>query len=156
MSLRSARWALALIGGLAGLSFGALPAQAQGTELCGDIEDMADQAFETYLEELDEEFALDLGDEKLCESLTKNFIKACQTAVKDSVKCFQNQIKSLSKQDQTACKALAGSGVSECVTFYKNREKSYSNEVQAIGDDQSDDCETVNADEFFDICMFGI
>ena len=154
LSLRSARWALALIMGMTGLLLGSVPAQAQ--DICGDLEDAAEDALDLYVDELDEEFSVDLADEDLCVTLTKNFIKACQTAVKDTVKCIQNQIKSLGKQNQSLCKGLLeGDEESGCSSFYKNQQKSFSESITALGEDEASDCEIFMAEDFFDICLFG-
>jgi hypothetical protein len=149
--LGHARWGLALLAGLTALMFAGAPAQAQ--EVCADIGGISDEVLDLYLDELDDEWGVDLNDGDLCTALTKNFIKACQNAVKDSVKCIDKQLGTLNKQNQTLCKAFdEGSG---CVNFYKDMAKDNSNEVRSIGDFESDECETFAADDFFDICMFG-
>ncbi len=153
-SLRSARWGLALLGGVAGLLLTALPAQAQ--ELCGLLPDAAENALDLYLDELDDEFSVNLNDGDLCGKLTQNFIKACETAVKDTVKCIQNQVKNLAKQNQTLCTGLnSGSAASECSSFYKNQSKSIAEAIAIFGSMESDECAAVAAAEFFDVCMYG-
>ncbi len=99
------------------------------------------------------EWGVGFNDEDLCTTLTKNFIKACQNAVKDSVKCIDKQINTLSKQNQTLCKAFDEG--SDCVDSYKDDAKGDSDEVGDIGDSESGFCETEAAEIFFDICMFG-
>jgi len=147
------RWGLALLAGLTGLLLGALPAQAQ--EVCGDLGDMSSETLDLYLEELEDEFDVDLDDGELCTELTKNFIKACQTGVKNAVKCIQSQIKALNKQNQTLCKALAGPDADECVALFKNDSSAASDAVKAEGDTESATCEEFAAEIFFSICMFG-
>ena len=151
-STRRARGALLFLASCFGLLLLAAPAQAQ--DVCGDLEDMTNETLDLYLEELNDEFDVDLNDGDLCTKLTENFIKACQTAVKDAVKCIQNQFKNLNKQNQTACKVLA-LDVNACTTLHKNEAKAGSDEVAAAGNEESDDCETIAADEYFDVCMFG-
>jgi hypothetical protein len=145
------RWGLALLAGLTALSFSGGPAQAQ--EICGDLEGLAEDVLDLYLDELDDEWGVGFNDEDLCTTLTKNFIKACQNAVKDSVKCIDKQINTLSKQNQTLCKAFDEG--SDCVDSYKDDAKGDSDEVGDIGDSESGFCETEAAEIFFDICMFG-
>src|SRR5262245_34580027 len=78
MTDTASRWnvrsSLALLAGLTGLLLGALPAQAQ--EVCGDLGDMSNETVDLYLDELEDEFGVDLNDPELCTELTKNFIKA--------------------------------------------------------------------------------
>jgi hypothetical protein len=152
-SLRLANWRLALLGAVTCLLLGALPSSAQ--DVCGDLEDMTEETLDLYIDELNEEWDVDLNDGDLCTKLTENFIKGCQTAVKDAAKCIQNQIKALSKQNQTACKALAGSEASACSASYKDEAKSDSDEVADFARAESDDCETFAAEDYFDVCMFG-
>jgi hypothetical protein len=140
-----------LLGGM-GLLLGALPASAQ---ICGDLGDVGGETFDAYIDLLNEDFEVDLNDEDLCTSLTKIFIKGCQSAVKDAGKCIQNQTGNLSKFGQTACKELAGSFVSECVDDYKQEAKFGNELVKAAVEDESADCEEDLAFDFFDVCMFG-
>ena len=152
-TLRGVRSGLALLAGVAGLLFGATPARAQ--DVCGDLEDIAAETLDLYLDELSDEFDTGLNDDALCTKLMDNFSKACQTAAKDAVKCIQNQIKALNKQNETACKALEGPGADSCVAFYKNQSKASSEEVKAEGDDQAALCGGEAAEAFWFTCMFG-
>jgi len=142
-----------LLAGMTVLLFAALPAQAQ--EVCADIDDVPEEVTELYVDELNDEFSVDLNDADLCSKLTDNFIKACQTAVKDAAKCIQNQIKTLSKQNQTLCKALAGPDAKECASFYKDLAKNTSEAIATESRLRSEQCATIAADEYFDICLFG-
>lgn len=151
-STRGARWGLALLGGMLGLLFTGLPAQAQ--MICGASEDMREDLLELYIEELADEFEVDTGDEEFCSKLTENFIKACQTLVKDTFKCVKNQIASLGKQNKTSCGEFAP-GDSECTAFFKNQTKEGEAAVSGAADEESALCELDSAEEFFDICMFG-
>ena len=157
MTENAARWnvrsGLALVAGLTGLLFGALPSHAQ--TVCGDLNDMTEETVQLYLEELEDEFDIDLNDPELCADLTENFIKACQTGVKNAVKCIQSQIKALSKQNQTACKALAGPAADECVAFYKNDSQTSAEEVKQEAETETVSCAEFGAEIFFSICMFG-
>lgn len=152
IALRGSQRSLMLLAGTTALLFAALPAQAQ--DVCGDLGDIPSEVTELYLDELDDEFAVDLNDADLCTKLTENFVKACQTAVKDAVKCIQNQIKTLNKQNQTLCKALS-LNPNECASFYKDTSKAGSQAVADEGDDQSANCAVFAADEFYDVCLFG-
>lgn len=152
-TLRNARWRQALLGSLAGLLFVAHPVQAQ--DVCADLSNVADEAFDLYIEQLDEEFDVGLANAELCGKLTENFVKGCQTAAKDAVKCIQNQVKSLDKQNQAACKALAGDDVDACKAFYQDRSKNDLVGVASDGDDQSTACAGEQADDFYDACFFG-
>jgi hypothetical protein len=154
-SLRGhARWGLALLAGLTALVFSGAPAQAQ--EVCADIEGIAGEVLDLYLDELDDEWGVDLNDSDLCTTLTKNFIKACQNAVKNSVKCIDKQLGTLSKQNQTVCKTVyAGNDASACANSYKEDAKDDSDEVGSIGDSESEICETFAAADFFDVCVSG-
>ena len=143
-----------LLAGMTAVLFAALPAQAQ--EVCADPGDVPEDVTELYLEELEEEFDVDLNDAELCEKLTENFVKACQSAVKDAVKCIQNQIKTLNKQNQTLCKALAPPPeVNACTTNYKNSSKAGSEAVAEEGELQAGICESLAAFEFNEVCLFG-
>jgi len=148
------RSAVALLAGVAALSFVPRPAAAQ--EVCADLEGLAEEALDLYLDELDDEFGVDLNNPDLCTKLAENYIKACQKAAKDNVKCFQNQIKAIDKQNQTACKALfTGPSASECSEDSKNQAKDRSDQVTNDAEDAAVGCESL-ADDFFQVCMEGL
>jgi hypothetical protein len=149
-STRGARWGLALLAGMAGLLTG-MPAQAQ---VCGASDSMREELLDLYLDELDDEFEVDTGDEEFCSKLTENFVKACRTLIKDTVKCVKNQISSLGKQNKESCKEFAP-GDSDCTGFYKDLTKEGLAGVSGVGDEEAELCELDSAEEFFDVCMFG-
>lgn len=155
MALRRLHRRPLLLAGLTALLFAALPAQAQLGDTCPTLNDIPEETLDLYLDELEDEFGADQGDDELCSKLTDNFVKACQTAVKDALKCLQNQFKALNQQNQTLCKALAGSGVDACTNYYKNSSKAASEVMKNDAGFRTANCEQNAADEFYDVCYSG-
>jgi hypothetical protein len=141
------------MGVLAALLLAAAPASAQ-SGICGNLFDLADEVSDGLLDELDDEFGVDWNDEEFCDELTRNFVKFCKKAVADAVACFQKAIKTASKQDKAACnQEFEDPG--DCVNDHKEERNEFSDEVDSEGDFQKDQCETDNAEFFFEVCMFG-
>jgi hypothetical protein len=138
---------LAVLGALAGLALAPASAQAQ---VCGDLEEIADDLLDEYFDELGDFFTLS---EKTCDSMTSTFFKACTTAVKDSVKCFKTQFKSLPKAAKPACKENF-EDPSDCEQSFKNDEQLLNNIIAQEAEFANDDCEDA-ADDFWDVCRFG-
>ena len=88
-SMRRAGSLLTLLGGMAALLFLADPAQAQVCE--ADLEDLAEDVLELYIDELNSVWGVDLENEEFCTKVANNFFKACQSAAIDNIKCLQNQ-----------------------------------------------------------------
>jgi hypothetical protein len=152
--LRRASCGVALLAGIAGWLLAAAPAQAQ--EVCGNLASSSDDALALYLDELDSEWGVPIADEGLCTRLTQNFVKGCQTAVKDTVKCIQGQIGGIAKQNQIACKVLATGDSSDCIASFKAEAKNASNAAANTGSDKAVVCAGTAADSYFDVCMLGL
>ena len=147
-STRLWKQALAALGVLAGLALAPAPAQAQ---ICGDFEDLAEDLLDAYFEEFEDFFTLSAN---TCDSMKSTFAKACDTAVKDAVKCAQNQIKALPKAGKPACKENF-ENPSDCDQNFKNEAELANNIVSLEANDAKQDCE-IAADDFWDVCRFGI
>ena len=115
------RLTIALLGGIASALLLTAPARAQ--ELCGgDLEGLPDQILGLYLERLAEEPGVGLEDEEFCSKLTQNFVKACQTAAKDGIKCHLAQVSALETQNREGCKVYEPAN-KDCVTSFKTTAK---------------------------------
>lgn len=131
----------------AGLAFAPAPAQAQ---VCGDLDDIAEDLLVAYFDELADFFTLS---EKSCDAMTSTFFKACNTAVKDAVKCLQRQIGEIPKAAKPGCREAA-KNPSSCESVFKDQAKLESGFVEDEAQFAYGDCESA-ADEFWDVCRFG-
>lgn len=146
--------ALALVTCAALVAFRTEPAAAQ--EVCGDLGDVPDEVVEFMLVEFDEDFGFPVNDESLCSALTANFVKTCTTAVKDSIKCYQDLFANHAKQRQIGCKGLeSGADAKLCSARAKESAKQTADGFKSAAEDLSEDCETDEAEDFFSVCMFG-
>lgn len=132
---------------LAGLALAPGPAQAQ---ICGEFEEIADDLLDVYFDELGDFFTLS---ENTCDAMTKEFAKACDTAVKDAQKCAERQLDSVPKVAKPACKEAA-QNPSDCDKEFKDDAKDAKQLVGAGADFAFGECEDA-ADEFFETCRFG-
>jgi len=131
----------------AGLALAPAPAQAQ---ICGEFDEIAEDLLDAYFDELGDFFTLS---EKTCDAMTGTFSKACNTAVKDAVKCFQRQIGELPKAAKPACKEAA-KNPSLCDQAFKDDAGEAKDIVSLQADSAYDDC-IVAANDFWDVCRFG-
>jgi hypothetical protein len=154
--LRRGSLGLALLVGMAGGLLAAAPAQAQAQAVCGNLATTPEDALGFYLDELDAEWNLPIADEALCTKLTQNFVKACQTAVKDTVKCIQDQIGTLNKQNQIACKGLSKGNSASCIESFTQQAKNAADAVSNTGRDKAAVCAGTQADAYFNVCMLGV
>lgn len=146
---RCAKGGCAALAMLAGLALAPAPAQAQ---VCGDLDEIAEELLDAYYDAFGE-FLLFGWSEKTCDSMTNTFFKACNTAVKDAVKCAQRQIGEIPKAAKPLCKE-ASKVPSECEGSYKDDAEDASDSVSDEAQGAYDDCELA-ADDFWDICRFG-
>jgi hypothetical protein len=154
--MRRASCGLVLLGGIAGWLLAAGPAQAQAApEVCGNLETTAQDALGFYLDELDSEWTVPIADEGLCKQLTQSFAKACQFAVRDTVRCIQNQIGTLNKQNQIACKGLSQGNAASCIESFTQQAKNAAAAAGNAGKDQAAECSGEAADTYFNVCMLG-
>jgi hypothetical protein len=152
-SVAGAATKLAALGVLAGLLLTAAPARA--IIQCAQLSGLAQQSFIFMADQLDEAFGVDLDDESLCKKLTKNFIKACHEAVKDALACWQAaQVKGLTKQNTEICKVFA-KNPSSCIADYKEEGQEEKADLKEAAKEQRALCSGTQADNYFDVCMFG-
>lgn len=155
-ALRASLHTLVLLTGIFTLLFAALPARAQLQDgACPRLNDVPEEILNLYLDELEDEFEADFGGDALCSALRKNFVKACQTAVKDALKCIQNQLKTVDKQNQALCKALAGPGLDACANYYKNSSKAAAEVMKTDAGFRAENCEQDAGQDFYDVCFNG-
>jgi hypothetical protein len=141
---------------MAGWLLAAAPAQAQpAPEVCGNLETTAQDALGLYLDELDSEWTVPIADEGVCTKLTQSFAKACQYAVRDTVKCLQNQIGTLNRQNQIACRGLSKGNAASCIESFTQQAKNAADAVGNAGKDQSAECSGAASDTYFNVCMLG-
>jgi hypothetical protein len=146
ISLRMGKQGLAALGILAGLALAPTPAQAQ---VCAEPDEIADELLDEYIDQFEDFFPLS---KKTCESMAKTFYKACNTAVKDSVKCADHAVGSIPKAAKPGCKE-ASMVPSECNQFFKNQAEAINDFVEALAELAYDDCIDA-AETFSDICEF--
>ncbi len=135
---------IAALGAVLGLALAPAPAQA---EVCGDFDDIAEDLFETYVEEFGGFFGLS---EKTCDSMTKTFYSACTTAVKDAVKCWQRQIGTIPKAAKPACEEAA-KNPSSCYSSFKDEANTEANFIDDDAESAYNDC-VFAAEDFFNAC----
>jgi hypothetical protein len=146
-SMRFWKRGLAAMGVLTSLALAPAPAQAQ---ICGELDDIADDLLDAYIDVLEEVFSFPLFDEKTCDSMAKAFLKQCDTAVKDAVKCSDRQLDGIPKVAKPACK-LASKNPSQCDDDFKELADAEKQAVDDLAPSAHEDCEDA-ADELFDIC----
>jgi hypothetical protein len=148
------RVTIALWGGIASVLLLTAPARAQ--EICGgDLAGLPDQILDLYLEQLTQEPGVGLEDEDFCSKLTQNFVKACQTAAKDSTRCELALVSALDAQNREGCKVfVTPAEVKDCMNSFKTTAKTAKSELTSQRMELESECEDL-ADAFFDVCMFG-
>ena len=148
------RVTIALLGGIASAML--LTAPARALEICGgDLEDLPDQILDVYLDQLAADPGVGLEDEEFCSKLTQNFVKACQSAVKDSIKCQMAQVSALDTQNREGCKVFVPRDeAKDCMNSFKTTAKSAQTELKNQQAELALECENL-ADAYFDVCMFG-
>lgn len=148
ISLRMGKQGLAALGVLVGLALAPASAQAQ---ICAEPDEIADQLLDEYIDQFEDFFPLS---EKTCESMAKTFYKACNTAVKDSVKCANHAVDSIPKAAKPGCNEN-GKNPSSCKQAFKEEAE----DVNDFVDDEAalayDDCIDA-AEVFFDVCRFDL
>jgi hypothetical protein len=146
-AMRVWKQSLMAIGVLAGVALSPAPAQAQ---ICGDLDDIAEDLLEFYVSEFADFFTLS---EPTCDAMTKEFAKACSTAVKDAVKCAERQFDAIPKAAKPACKE-ASKNPSDCNDSFKDEAENEKELVKDEANFANDECED-EADTFWDFCRFG-
>jgi hypothetical protein len=141
--------AVIVLAAASGVALAATPARAQ----CADPEDIVEDVYDIFYDELGDEF-FGFFDEEICDKLTQTVVKACQKAASDNAKCYERVYKSLLSGHKTAC-STTGSDKSECNAFYKSYNDSVNAEIEFFEQDVSDDCED-EAGSFWDVCYSGI
>ena len=135
------------IGVLAGVTLSPVAAQAQ---ICGEPPDIAEDLLEFYVSEFEDLFTLS---EQTCDAMAKEFLKACDTAVKDAVKVRRAPARRVPKAAKPACKE-ASQNPSDCAGDYKDDAKDDKQLVEAGANFAFGECED-EADKFWDTCRFG-
>jgi hypothetical protein len=116
------------------LALGSAPAQAQ---ICAEPEDIAEELYEAYLDEIGDFFPLS---ENACESIASTYFKACKQAVKDAVECTERQLDAIPKAAKSACKEAA-TNPSGCVDDFKEDAEISKDSVKEDGDQATASCE---------------
>ena len=143
---RSWKQILVALAALAALALAPAPAQAQ---ICGELDDISEDLLGVYYEELGGFFTLS---QESCESMTKTFHKACNTAVKDAVKCIERQLDNITKAAKPGCKENFEDS-SACDQEFKNEAEQEKEIVSQEANFANADCAD-DADSFFSACRF--
>jgi hypothetical protein len=154
--VRGGRALLASLGVLAGLLALAPPARAQLTRVCGFLSGAGDEIYGAYLGELNAEWGFDLGDEALCERITRNFVRACEHEMEDLTDCWVTQYRTLGKQNRIGCKAGLNGEVDQCTSFYDDHRDADIESIQEVGEEEFAMCGDFFAGLFFDVCLNGV
>lgn len=148
ISTRLWKQGLAALGVLAGLALAPAPAQAQ---ICGEPDEIASDLLDVYFDTFGDSFVLDSD---TCNAMAKVFLQACNSAVKDAVKCADRQIDSIPKAAKPYCKEFS-KNPSDCDKNFKDDAEEDKDFVDGEAADAYDECNEAR-DLFVNVCRFDV